>query len=240
MTPVTLVDPTGLIFKEVSAEDGVVLALAAWWKDHAAAYPTLFNGPLIACRSCELSHEGSASIEWYQTSYAHYLQRAAVTPAAGPARALFCSVALLSETGELVIGQMSETTSSPLRLQLPGGNVTLPTGGRLSLAHCAADACQEVREEVGVSLDVLDLRLWRVKTGGAHDDVGIMFECRSKLSNAQIQDIFDRHQQALLSNDEPSEFDRLLFVRPAGFRSDAFECVDYLPSVALTLVHAGG
>jgi hypothetical protein len=235
MTPVTFLDPTAFIFKEVSVEDGASQALIAWWKDYASMRPTLFNGRLIACLSCELGHDGSATIEWYQTSYAHYLQRAASTPVADPARALFCSVALLSETGELVIGQMSETTSSPLRLQLPGGNLTLPTAGELSLAHCAADACQELREEVGVSLDVSALRLWRVKTGGDHDDVGIIFECRPALSNARIQDIFDRHHRALLSNGEAPEFDRLLFVRPACFRSGAFECVDYLRSVALAL-----
>lgn len=79
-----------------------------------------------------------------------------------------------------------------------------------------------------------------MKTGGAHDDVGIVFECRSALSNTRLQEIFDRHQRTLLSNGEVPEFDRLLLMHPAGFRSDAFECVDYLSSVALALVRAGG
>ena len=240
VTPVTLLKPIAIAFKQVDVKHDVSLALAGWWKNFADANPTLFNGPLVGCSSCALDDDGTATLEWYSTSYAHYLQRKAPTPVTEPASALYCSVVLLSRTGDLVIGQMSETTSSPSRLQLPGGNITLPDQGELSLAHCIANACEEVQEEVGLSLAPTALRFWRVKTGGAHSDIGIMFECQLAITNAEISDAFERHKEALRSRAEIPELDRLLFVRPADLRLDAFECVDYLPSVALALADERG
>jgi hypothetical protein len=240
MTPVTLLDSTALIFTEVSAGADVSQVLATWWDEHARKQPSLFNGPLIACQSCELDSKGAANIAWYRTCYAHYLQRTASAPVTNPARALFCSVVLVSNTGDFAIGKMSETTSSPFRLQLPGGNITWPDPTGLSLSHCAVDACQELREEVGISVDVSALRLWRVKTGGKHNDVGVIFECRSALNNAQIQDVFRQHQNDLRSRGETPEFSQLTLIHPAQFRSNGIECVDYLPSVAHAMRHSGG
>ena len=240
VTPVTLLKPTVVAFTQVGLEHDVSLALAGWWENFAATKPTLFNGPLVACNSCEFDHDGAATVAWYATSYAHYLQRWAPAPVMEPARALFCSVAMLSRTGELVIGQMSETTSSPLRLQLPGGNITLPGPAGLSLAHCIVNSVEEVKEEVGLLLDESTLRFWRVKTGGAHDDIGIMFLCQLALSNAEILDIFERHKEVLRSVGEIPELDRLLFVQPDSLSLDAFNCVDYLPAVALALAAERG
>jgi hypothetical protein len=238
--PVLLLEPAAIAFRQVAVDNDVSSALAEWWENFAASRPTLFNGPLVACSACALDEDGTATVAWYATSYAHYLQRGASAPVTDPARSLYCSVVLLSRTGELVIGQMSGTTSSPLRLQLPGGNITLPGPDGLSLAHCIANACEEVKEEVGLTLDEADLRLWRMKTGGAHDDIGIMFLCQLALSNAEISDIFERHKETLRAGGEIPELDRLLFVQPAHLSLDAFECVDYLPSVALALADERG
>lgn len=237
MIPVTLLKPVAISFKQIDVEQDISLVLAGWWEKFADANPTLFNGPLVGCCSCALDDDGAVTLEWYVTSYAHYLQRKAVAPVTEPASALYCSVALRSRTGDLVIGQMSETTSSPSRLQLPGGNIILPDRGELSLAHCVANACEEVEEEVGLCLAPSALRFWRVKTGGTQDDIGIMFECQLELTNPEISDVFEQHKQALRSKGEIPELDRLLLVQPANLHLDAFECVDYLPAVALALAN---
>jgi 8-oxo-dGTP pyrophosphatase MutT (NUDIX family) len=212
--------------------------LASWWKQFSIDKSSLFNGPVAACSECELSSSGAIRIAWYETDYAHYLQRVAVSPIATPARAIFCSVALRAASGDLLVGWMAGNTSSPGRLQLPGGNVTIGRTGLLSADSCAEDACREFQEEVGIVLQPTQLNLWRVKVGGRFDDVGLIYVCDPGMSEREIQDVFDLHARAERQAGISSEFEELLFVG-ADFFAGATEreWVDYLPIVANQLAH---
>ena len=200
-------------FAETTGEPPKVRAsLAAWWKQFSINKPSLFNGPVAACRQCELSPSGAIRIAWYETDYAHYLQRVAVSPITTPARAIFCSVALRAASGALLVGRMAGNTSSPGRLQLPGGNVTVGRTGLLSAESCAEEACREFREEIGIDLRPDQLTLWRVKVGGRSDDVGIIFLCEPGRSEHEIRVAFDLHVKAVREAGMSSEFEDLLFV----------------------------
>lgn len=232
----TLIAPSSLTFREVQSDGGLAPKLEHWWKDWATARPDLFNGPVLACHAIDIRPDGGAEIAWYATTYAHYLQRRASPPIAQPARALFCSVALLSRSGSLVIGQMSTNTSAPLLLQLPGGNIDLGADRVLSPAHCASEAARELIEEIGVSIEADDLRLWRIKTGGAYNDVGLIYVYRSEFDDEAIQNSFARHQESLKAQGKSPEFERLVLIRPASFSQRVgIECVDYLSEVTAAL-----
>jgi 8-oxo-dGTP pyrophosphatase MutT (NUDIX family) len=128
---------------------------------------------------------------------------------------------------------MAGNTSSPGRLQLPGGNVTIGRTGLLSAESCAADACREFQEEVGIALQPTQLNLWRVKVGGRFDDVGIIYLCDLGMSEREIREAFDLHVRAERQAGMSSEFEELLFVDTDFFaRATAREWVDYLPIVA--------
>ena len=228
--------PSTVNFSEVEADQKLSDRLDAWWENWSATRPHFFNGSLIACQSCEMQSEGRVEIVWYRTCYAHYLQRAVPQPITAPAHALFSSVGVLSASGSLVVGRMSKRTSSPHRLQLPGGNIGLDATGSLSLSHCTEEACREFEEEVGISVPSESLKLWRVKTGGDFDDIGLVFVGRLAMSDIEIEQAFDNHQLALLDRGESPEFDRLMLVRPSSACfSESAECVDYLPGVAKLL-----
>ena len=238
MNDVQLLTPFASIdFAETAGESpGVRASLAAWWKQFSTDKPSLFNGPVAACRHCELSPSGEIRIAWYKTDYAHYLQRVAVSPITTPARAIFCSVALRAASGSLLVGRMAGNTSSPNRLQLPGGNVTVGRTGLLSAESCAAEACREFGEEIGIELRPDQLTLWRLKVGGRSDDVGIIFLCEPDLSEHEIRVAFDLHLTAVRQAGMYSEFTELLFVDTNYFAgATAHEWVDYLPVVACEL-----
>lgn len=207
--------------------------LAAWWKQFSIDKPSLFNGPVAACRECELSPNETIRIAWYETDYAHYLQRVSASPIATPARAIFCSVAVRATSGNLLVGWMAGNTSSPGRLQLPGGNVTIGRAGLLSADSCADDACREFQEEVGIALQPDQLDLWCVKVGGRFDDVGIIYVCDPGMSEREIREAFDLHVRAERQAGISSEFEEVMFVDDDFFAGEtAREWVDYLPVVA--------
>ena len=238
MTDVYLLGPAKSIsFHETPSElPEVQRLLEAWWKQFSIEKPSLFNGRVLACRECELSPGGTIRIAWYETDYAHYMQRVASSPIATPARAIFCSVALRATSGDLLVGRMAENTSSPGRLQLPGGNVTIDRTGLLSADSCAVDACREFQEEVGISLLPTQLVLWRVKVGGRFDDVGIIYLCDLGMSEQKIREAFNLHARAEKQAGVSTEFDELLFVNTDYFLSATErDWVDYLPSVASQL-----
>ena len=238
MNDVQLLTPFASIdFAETAGESpGVRASLAAWWKQFSTDKPSLFNGPVAACRHCELSPSGEIRIAWYKTDYAHYLQRVAVSPITTPARAIFCSVALLATSGDLLVGRMAEETASPGRLQLPGGNVTVGRTGLLSAESCAEEACREFQEEIGIALLPDELSLWRVKAGGQFDDVGVIFKCEPGRSEREIREAFDLHVQTVRRAGMSSEFEELLFVGTDFFAGGiSHEWVDYLPVVAREL-----
>jgi len=131
---------------------------------------------------------------------------------------------------------MAGNTSSPNRLQLPGGNVTVGRTGLLSAESCAAEACREFGEEIGIELRPDQLTLWRLKVGGRSDDVGIIFLCEPDLSEHEIRVAFDLHLTAVGKAGMYSEFTELLFVDTNYFAgATAHEWVDYLPVVACEL-----
>jgi 8-oxo-dGTP pyrophosphatase MutT (NUDIX family) len=164
------------------------------------------------------------------------MQRLAVSPITTPPRAIFCSVALLATSGDLLVGRMAEETASPGRLQLPGGNVTVGRTGLLSAESCAEEACREFQEEIGIALLPDELSLWRVKAGGQFDDVGVIFKCEPGRSEREIREAFDLHVQTVRRAGMSSEFEELLFVGTDFFAGGiSHEWVDYLPVVAREL-----
>lgn len=225
--------PRSILFDQTPGESlKVRTLLTTWWKQFSLEKPSLFNGPVVACRECERSPSGAIRIDWYETDYAHYMQRVAPSPITTPARTIFCSVALRATSGNLLVGRMAENTSSPGRLQLPGGNVVIGRTGLLSAENCANDACREFQEEVGIALLPTQLDLWRVKVGGRFDDVGIIYLCDIGMSEHEIQDAFTLHARADREAGVSSEFEELLFVNTGFFGSaTAGEWVDYLPIV---------
>lgn len=204
--------------------------IQSWWAAYNQAHPSLFNGPLVACHTLRMHKDGQLDIEWYATTYAHYLLRADSAVGLKPARAIYCSVALATANGRVVVCQMAQTTAAPNRLQLPGGNVEVGTGRTLTLANCAEDACRELAEEIGIELSQSELALWRVKVGGKFDDVGLIFKNRSAISEGFVSGAFEKHLTALKNQGVDSEIASLRFLSGCDEVGEE-DCVDYLSDV---------
>lgn len=229
MTLIRLESVTDATFAEVANPEpaGLQREILQWWAEYSRDRPTLFNGAMVACESHVLSADRTMQINWFRTCYAHYLIRRAPAFKLQPARSIYASVVLVSETGRIAVGEMAATTASPGRLQLPGGNIESDNTG-LSLEVCRAAASRELAEEVGLDVAPQQLRLWRVKIGGEHDDIGLLFAVSNAVDEAKILDGFAQHTSKLIQAGQGPEFDKLLFLdRPPFGRIS----VDYLSAV---------
>lgn len=205
-------------------------SILSWWNIQMNLQPSLFNGPLIACHNYEVVQDGISLIDWFKTDYAHYISRNNPAIMVAPARAIFCSVAVVTSAGRLLVGRMAPGTASPGRVQLPGGNISNEDWD-VSLDSTARDARREFMEEVGIDVSPQDLELWRVKVGGRFDDLGLIFRLNRLISETDIlQQFRARVGRLKAANCEP-EFSQIAFVAATDGLDMFGPPVDYLPMV---------
>jgi 8-oxo-dGTP pyrophosphatase MutT (NUDIX family) len=168
-------------------------AIDAHWQYLTASQPHLFDGPLVAGTNVTTHPDsGEVTVSWGVTTYRHYLARHAPQPLPY-ARALYTAVLQPTDDGRLAIGQMNTTTADPGRLQLPGGGIDPPPEGmNVDPLGLSAEARRELAEETGIDHGPDQLRLWAIKTGGSHNDIGL-FYLAPALPADRIATTFDAH-----------------------------------------------
>lgn len=222
---------SALTFTEIRPEPLSVAderARAAHWEQASLANPALFDGRLLLATGAA-SVDGAFEVSYFESSFSHYLwSRAAGNRSY--AGALYASVMGVSADGHLIAGRMGDATSTPQRVQLPGGNVERADGAAVTLDTARAVAGRELAEETGLGLAFDELRLTHVKTGGAGNDVGIFFSVALPWTLAEIANAFAAHVAALSGTGDLVEFSELVaFGR--GHRVDPHEpeyAVDYM------------
>jgi len=218
--------------------------IARNWESALALNGSLFDGPIVAVRSARVVG-ARTRICWSRATFAQYLWRNAPGPRRRRpfARALFVSVVPRTPQGEVVLGRMAGATSTPCRVQLPGGTLEPPTvNGFLSARTACAHAALELYEETGLRLDADRLRLWRLKRCGDFGDVGLLYQADVPSARELHRAFRDCHRTTLAAGQQP-ELAHLLAVRSdphGGSKSTQLRPhVDYLPAVLTAALGAG-
>lgn len=198
-------------FREVPAitlDDDSRSECAAFWLHARSQNPALFDGPVMVAADV-VWREQACQISFFESTYSRYLW-ARTARASWAAPALFASVMAVTGDGALLAGRMSASTSTPGRVQLPGGNVERAGAPTLSLASARQTAGRELAEEVGIHVPEGCLRLGHVKTGGDHGDVGIFFCVRLTETLSEVSQAFASHLHSLASAQSTAEFSHLV------------------------------
>lgn len=188
---------------ESPLDDAAIKRAHDHWASIQADQPWLFDGPIVA--AVVDSHCEPVTVRWYPSTYSRYLARNLAGDGDGYDRALFASVVVRSSDGLVLFGAMADTTSSPGRVQLPGGNVGLASDGSLDEPGIRAEAARELREETGIAVEPGALRLHRVSVGDAYGDVGFLYRYDSELTASEL----------LTAVDGEGEFSRFVLADPA-------------------------
>jgi 8-oxo-dGTP pyrophosphatase MutT (NUDIX family) len=197
------------------------------WATAARANPALFDGPIVLATA--LGWDGArCSIGYVASSYSKYVWTRNVGARAGPhVGALYASVLAITADGYLLTGRMSAHTSTPGRIQLPGGNIE-PHPAGLTEPVARATAAQELAEETGVALDATALALTHVIRSEDSADVGVLYATTLVSTLSEVEQRFLAH-----TSGGGNEFDQLVaFTRGRGAAREApGPSVDYLAAV---------
>jgi 8-oxo-dGTP pyrophosphatase MutT (NUDIX family) len=200
---------------------------AECWAAATRANPALFDGPIVLATT--LGWDGArCSIRYVASSYSKYVWMrkvgAMVEPRVG---SLYVSALAITADGYLLTGRMSASTSTPGRIQLPGGNIE-PDPAGLTEPMARASAAEELAEETGLVVDATALALTHAICSEDSADVGVLYTTTLASTLREVEQRFLAH-----SRGKDNEFDQLVaFTRARGTPREApGPCVDYLPAV---------
>ncbi|SEN03516.1 NUDIX domain-containing protein [Lihuaxuella thermophila] len=184
------------------------------------------------------------NVELVKTDYAHYLYTNRKSlPEAYACQVIYSAVMLVTQDEQVLIGEMGTDTAHPGRLQFPGGSVDPRDvyGNRVDLRESVIREC---REEIGFDLKnrqlVGSFDPKYVKLGGPFRSIAVIYKANLRLTSRELQELYAKHVQSLLSAGETPEFTSLTFVStdPEAVRKfcreDQREKVDYLEPVLRT------
>ncbi len=185
-------------FREVPEREldaGAKAECAEHWARAQSVNPSLFDGAVLLASDLRWSGS-SCEVDFFEGSYSRYHWVRCTGRRYGPG-ALFASVLATTLEGALLAGCMAETTSTPGRIQLPGGNIERVRREPLDIRTAMASAARELAEEVGIQVDTGELELTHVKSGGDHGDVGLIFSVRLPRAIPHLASVFAQHLQSL-------------------------------------------
>jgi 8-oxo-dGTP pyrophosphatase MutT (NUDIX family) len=197
------------------------------WAAAARANPALFDGPIVLATGVGWDG-GRCSIGYVASSYSKYVWMRDVGARADPrVGAFYTSILAITADGYLLTGRMSANTSTPGRIQLPGGNLE-PHAAGLTEAVARATAAQELAEETGRALDATALALTHVICSEDSADVGVLYATTLASTLREVEQRFLAHTRG-----GGNEFDQLVaFARGRGAACEApGPSVDYLAAV---------
>ncbi|MBV9013161.1 MAG: hypothetical protein JO272_14130 [Pseudonocardiales bacterium] len=219
--------------------------MAAHWRTALERNPSLFNGALVSPLGACV-HDGVCTVRWHRSDFAHYLfsRQNPDRPVIGATGTLFVSIIVPTTDGELILGRMSQQTSAPSVIQLPGGGVSVgPDQTQISHSDLTAVAVQETSEELGITLDPAGLRTRGVIKRHSPPDIGVVFSTEPRARDS-IQAAFAALRLRDLLAGIVSEFDELFAVSPRtdlrSLSGRGDHVIDYLPVVVGAFLTTGG
>jgi len=211
-------------------------SVAECWQQALERNPTLFNGPLVSPLQVSVS-DGVCTLWWYHSDFAHYsfTRQNRELPATASVGTVFVSLAVPTSDGGLAVGRMSDHTSAPGVVQLPGGGLSIgPEQRVISDRDLRATAVEEVSEELGIILNPANLQIHGVIKRHSPPDVGVVFTTEAR-PWGDVLEAFAALQAREREAGAASEFAELLAVSPSGdlpyARSGRGHMIDYLPAV---------
>lgn len=201
---------------------------AAHWAVRTRRNPALFDGPITLATGTPEWEGTRCAVSYVESHFSTYVwtrdRNAGMKLGVG---SLYASVVPTTADGYVLTGRMAARTSTPARIQLPGGNVE-PVDSGLTEPAVRATAVRELAEETGIVLSPTVLTLTHVIAADDSPDLGVLYAASLPTTLQEVEQLFVAHTENVYN-----EFDRLIAFRvwPGAHRAPPEPSVHYLDSV---------
>ena len=211
-----------------------------YWKIRLSDNVKLRRGRVFCIRNI-IYNSDEVEINLVDTDYAHYLYTMNnVIEKKYACRVCFAVGLIMTSDNKYIIGQMNKDTSTPLRLQLPGGGLEEQDiiNGNVCLEN---NLDRELKEEVGFGIAdkkmVASSELKYIKQGGNCGFIAFIYKIKLKISSEEYRVYFKKYCNDLLNTPELCNVffvDRDRKIVDQFFNNMQVPIVDYLYPVILT------
>lgn len=229
--------------KTLVLPDSVVRSVEDYWTIRTSDNPSFRNGEVYHVYRV-IEESDKTTLLTTKTDYAHYLW-SINDPDAGihACRVAFTAALVRTSDDQIVIGSMGAATSTPHRLQAPGGGLgaedLTPADDRVygctMQFSLEPNIMREVTEEIGVGGSAIKcVTPWGVKSGGANGFFAAIYAVDLAVTADDVEHAHRSMSQAMRSAGGSPEFERLVFLPRTGAvaRKILADCdapqVDYL------------
>lgn len=229
----------------ISLPEAIKGMINDYWRQLILKGKAFTRGDVFTIRSISET-DRSIHIDLFLTDYAHYIAtiNGILKNGSFLCKVIYSAVLIKTNDGYFALGQMGQQTSTPGRIQCPGGGITKEDLTRANTIDIARNAAIELFEETGLRTDSPDyscgLTPKYIKTGGDFDFIGIVFIAETSLSRNALYDLFSQHNKNLIKEGQSPELMDLIFIKDspsdvaAFFEHNTCPTVDYLECLLTT------
>ncbi|MBP2242382.1 8-oxo-dGTP pyrophosphatase MutT (NUDIX family) [Cytobacillus eiseniae] len=184
-----------------------------FWNEQINNNPTLRNGEVFTITESKQTPE-KLEITVARTDYKHYLYTMQHPACDHPCKVIYSCASILTKDNYMAFGRMSQTTSTPGRLQFAGGGLE-ERDVRDSIFEMEENMKRELQEEMGVLVHSPSTRSFLpkfIKRKGSHDFWAVIYELTMDYTANELHDHFLHHNQSIRESGKQPEFDQLLLV----------------------------
>src|SRR5690625_3668402 len=187
-----------------------------YWQQLLKGGRDLYNGDVFYIDQITLTSE-KLSMNLKQSTYKHYLYSVNHNLHHSlRCSSLFAAALIKTSDHYFAIGQMGEHTSTPNRLQCPGGGVEIDDYDQHHILF-KQTIVRELLEEVNLDCHhpqhITKLYPAYIKTGGHNGNIAMMFQAFTPMSKNELEQHFLSYTNDLKSKGQNPELKKLLFIR---------------------------
>ncbi|UAC48059.1 hypothetical protein K6959_15970 [Bacillus aquiflavi] len=183
------------------------------WDEQKKQNSSLHNGVVFTITNMKRTPK-ELSVTVAKSDYKHYLYTINNKNCEYPCKVIYACAAVITKDRHLVIGRMNTQTSTPGRLQFPGGGID-ETDLKGTILDLQGNMNKEIKEEIGINIHSPSVRSFSpkfLKHGGAHDFWVIIFEMLIEYTVGELKTSFSNHNKRLTKLGIQPEFAEILFV----------------------------
>ena len=176
---------------------------------------TLRRGDVLAISVVETGNR-NIKIEVKLTDYAHYMATLNnIIDKKYACKVIYTAAFVETLDKKIIIGEMSPNTSTPGRLQFPGGGIDKNDIDR-NIINLNKNITKEIKEELGININCKEyVRYFKprfLKTGGSHDFYAVIFKVELNLDQKKFIKAYNNYTESLKLKNITPEFNSLLFL----------------------------
>lgn len=188
-----------------------------FWQAKVEKHPHFFRGDLVTASNVQRNEKGEIVIDCKRTDYAHFLYEKTNRSKENSCCSVWAGNLLETKDNKYILGRMTDKTSSPGRINLPGGSIDYLIDVSDGKIDPKVTARRELEEEIGIDSSnpeqVIESELRYIKVPCEEiNSVGFLMKVKLNYTAEELKGYYKEFQKKRMEAGELIEFDEIFAI----------------------------